>query len=201
MVASSPEQLKAEREKLSLEISKVTLAVKNTFKIQAALDADSEAIRETAKELEELSRKKRHLEAELENLKTKELVKGDVDDAVNDLKERLAAFKRGWVKASAVMKKALLKDLIYVILVSPKGLQIQYRLKHDLNKPVTAEDLAAAKEQGNNVIALTEKRRAKSSGSVPDSASADAGSPEGADFHNLGVIGSQVEGIGRECGG
>lgn len=196
MVASSPEQLKAEREKLSLEISKVTLAVKNTFKIQAALDADSEAIKETAKELEELSRKKRHLETELENLKTKELVKDDVDDAVNDLKERLAAFKRGWTKASAVTKKALLKDLIYVILVSPKGLQIQYRLKHDLNKPVTAEDLAAAKEHENNVIALAEKRRAKPSATVADSASADARSPEGADFHNLGVIGSQVEGNG-----
>lgn len=95
------------------------------------------------------------------------------------------------------MKKALLKDLIYVILVSPKGLQIQYRLKHDLNKPVTAEDLAAAKEQGNNVITLAEKRRAKSSRKVPDSASADAGSPGGEDFHNLGVTGSQVEGIGR----
>ena len=48
--------------------------------IQAALDADSDAIKETAKELEELSRKKRQLEVELENLKAKEIAKADVDD-------------------------------------------------------------------------------------------------------------------------
>lgn len=198
MVAASPEQLKAEKDRIFTEVAKLNLAVKNTFKIQAALDADSEAIRETAKELEELSRKKRHLESELENLKAKEAAKGDVDDAVNDLKDRLAAFKRGWSKASAVMKKALLKDLIYSILVSPKGLKIQYRLKHDLNKPVTPEDLTAAKESDSNFIALAEKRRAKSSGTVPDSASADALAPEGEDFHNLSVFGSQVVGIGSE---
>ncbi|MBL7545131.1 MAG: recombinase family protein [Bdellovibrionaceae bacterium] len=198
MVTSSPEQLKAERDRISAEVSKINLAVKNTFKIQAALDADSEAIKETAKELEELSRKKRHLESELENLRVKEVTKGDVDDAVIDLKERLSAFKRGWAKANAVMKKSLLKDLLYSILVSPKGLKIQYRLKHDLNKPVTAEDLTAAKVQENNVIALAEKRRAKSSGTVPDSASADASSPGGADFHNLDIIGSQVVEFGSE---
>lgn len=125
MVLQSPEQLKSERNRLSEELGKITLAVKNTFKIQSALDADSEAIKETARELEELSRKKRYLEAELENLKGKEIYKDDVDDAVLDLKERLAAFKRGWAKASAVMKKSLLKDLIYFILVGPKGLKIQ----------------------------------------------------------------------------
>lgn len=199
MVAVSPETLKAEKDRLSAEVAKLNLAVKNTFKIQAALDADSDAIRETAKELEELSRKKRHLESELENLKVKEAAKGDVDDAINDLKERMSAFKRGWNKASAVIKKTLLKDLIYFILVSPKGLKIQYRLKHDLNKPVTPEDLTAAKEQENNVIALAEKRRTKSSATVADSTSADAVAPEGEDFHNLGIFGSQVVEFGREC--
>lgn len=198
MASQSPEQLKADRERLLKELAKIALAVKNTFKIQAALDADSEAIKETAKELEDLSRKKRALESELENLTVKEAAKSDVDDAINDLKERLAAFKRGWAKASAVMKKSLLKDLIYSIIVGPKGLKVQYRLKHDLNKPVTPEDLTAAKEHENNVIALAEKRRAKSSATVADSAAAAAGSPEGADFHNLGVIGSQVVGIGSE---
>ncbi len=198
MASDSPEKIKAEKEKLTIEFSKLSLAVKNTFKIQAALDADSDAIKETAKELEDLSRKKRHIESEIQNLKAKELAKDDVDDAVNDLKERLAAFKRGWAKASAVMKKSLLKDLIYFILVSPKGLKIQYRLKHDLNKPVTSEDLVAAKKFENNVIALAEKRREKSSGTVPDAASADATSPGGADFHNVSILGSQVVGIGRE---
>lgn len=197
MVSQSPEQLKSERNRLTEELGKITLAVKNTFKIQSALDADSEAIKETARELEELSRKKRHLEAELENLKGKEIVKDDVDDAISDLKERLAAFKRGWAKASAVMKKSLLKDLIYFILVGPKGLKIQFRLKHDLNKPVTADELSAAKVHKNNVIEMAEKRRAKSSGSFPDSASADAAPSSGGDFHNLDIGNLQVVGFGR----
>lgn len=197
MVSQSPEQLKAERTRLTTELQTITLAVKNTFKIQSALDADSEAIKETAGELEELSRKKRHLEAELENLKGKEIIKDDVDDAISDLKDRLAAFKRGWVKASAVMKKALLKDLIYFILVGPKGLKIQFRLKHDLNKPVTTGELSAAKVHETNVIEMAEKRRAKSSGSFPDSALADAAPSSGGDFHNLDIGNLQVVGFGR----
>ncbi len=200
MVSQSPEQLKTERTRLTTELQKIALAVKNTFKIQAALDADSEAIKETARELEELSRKKRHFEAELEDLKGKEIAKDDVDDAVSDLKDRLAAFKRGWVKASAITKKSILKDLIYFILVGPKGLKIQFRLKHDLNKPVTLGELSAAKVHENNVIEMAEKRRAKSSGSFPDSASADAAPSSGGDFHNLDVGNLQVVGFGRGRG-
>lgn len=191
----SPEQLKIDKTRLSLELQKLTLAIKNTFKIQAALDAESEAIRETAKELEELSRKKRHIEAELENLKTKEIAKDDVNDAIVDLKDRLASFRKGWIKASAVMKKNLLKDLVYFVLVGPKGLKIQFRLKHEeLNKDVTTEELSAAKEDENNVIEMSEKRRAKPSASVADSEHPGS-QPR---FNNLGIAGSQVVGFGSE---
>lgn len=99
------------------------------------------------------------------------------------------------------MKKALLKDLIYFVLDGPKGLKIQFRLKHDLNKPVTPDELSAAQIHENNVIEMAEKRRAKSSGSFPDSASAkkpaDA-SPAGGNFHNLDIGNLQVVGSGRE---
>jgi site-specific DNA recombinase len=192
LAAHSPEQLKADKNRISLELQKLTLAVKNTFKIQAALDAESEAIRETARELEELSRKKRHLEAELESLKAKEFEKGDVDDAINDLKDRLGSFRKGWIKASAVMKKSLLKDLVYLVLVGPKGLKIQFRLKHDLNKDVTPEELTAAKIFENNVIDLSEKRQKKS-----EEASATS---ESKNSNNLAIPGSQVVGIGRGRG-
>jgi chromosome segregation ATPase len=140
LASQSPEQLKTDKARLTLEHQRLTLAIKNTFKIQSALDAASEAIQETAKELEDLSRKKRHFEAELENLKTKEVAKDDVNDSIAELKDRLASFRKGWVKASAVMKKTLLKDLVYFVLVGPKGLKIQFRLKHgELNKDVTPE--------------------------------------------------------------
>ncbi|MDZ4676814.1 MAG: hypothetical protein SGI74_04815 [Oligoflexia bacterium] len=189
LAAHSPEQLKADKNRISVELQKLTLAVKNTFKIQAALNCESDAIRETARELEELSRKKRHLEVELESLKAKEFEKGDVDDAINDLKDRLGSFRKGWIKASAVMKKSLLKDLVYFVLVGPKGLKIQFRLKHDLNKDVTPEELAAAKIFENNVIDLAEKRQ-------KNSEEAEATS-ESTNSNNLAIIGSQVVGNGR----
>jgi site-specific DNA recombinase len=197
MSCISPEQLKMEKSRINLEIQKIALAVRNTFKIQSALDADSEAIKETAKELEDLSRKKRFLESELENLKAKEIAKEDVEDAIVDLKDRLASFKKGWVKASAVMKKALLKDLLYFVIVEKKGLKIQFRLKHDLNKPVTAEDLAVTRGNEDNVIELAEKRREQTSATVADSAQPDVQACATPRFHNLGVNGSQVIGFGR----
>ncbi len=199
LASQSPEQLKTDKARLTLEHQRLTLAIKNTFKIQSALDAASEAIQETAKELENLSRKKRHIEAELENLKTKEVAKDDVNDSIADLKDRLVSFRKGWIKASAVMKKTLLKDLVYFVLVGPKGLKIQFRLKHgELNKDVTPIELKASKDFENNVIELAEKRRAMSSAPAADSASADAGPVEGKTFNNLGILGSQVVGIGRE---
>jgi len=194
MIANSSDQLKEEKTSLMLELQKVTLAVKNTFKIQSALDANSEAIRETAKELEELSRKKHQIESELENLKAKEISKDDVENSINELKDRLTSFKKGWTKASAVLKKALLQDLIYFILVGPNGLKIQYRLKHDLNKDFTPTDSSATVDAENNVITIAERRRTKSSLRPPDSSSLDAHS----NFNSLGIVGSQVVRFGRE---
>lgn len=186
-VAVSPEALKADKAKLSTELQKVTLAIRNTFKIQAALDADSDAIREVAKELEDLSRRKKHLESELENLKAKEFHTNDVEDAVFDLKARLEAFRKGWPMASAMMKKALLKEVIHSILVGPKGLKIQYRLKHNLNRNVTPEDLATAKSSQDNVIEMDTRRPSPPSGAAVCS-----------DSHNLQISGSQVVGNGSE---
>ena len=57
---------------------------------------------------------------------------------------------------------------------SPEGLKIQFRLKHDLNKPATADEPSAAKIQENNVLDMAKKRHTKSSGSFPNSAPSDA---------------------------
>lgn len=198
-VTASPEILKQERARLAKELQKAELAVRNTFKIQSALDADSDAIREVAKELEALSRKKKGLEAEIENLTTQETQKEDLDDAITSLKANLEAFHKGWPKASAVTKKALLQGILYAVIVGPKGLKIQYRLRHDLNRPVTPEDIQAAKERENKVIEMANKRRAKTSAS--DAASTASVSTSGRDgtLYNLGINGSQVVGIGRGC--
>lgn len=191
LASHSPEKLKIDRDRIALELKKITLAIKNTFKIQSALNAESEAIRETARELEELSRTKRYLEAELETLKSKELAKEDVEDAVEDLKERLNSFRKGWSKASAVTKKSLLNDLIYFILVGPKGLKIQFRLKHtELNKDLNKADPKSSHSNEDNVIDLKEKTRAKTP----------APEPSGLDsvYNNLSIMGSQNVGNGRE---
>ena len=85
------------------------------------------------------------------------------------------------------MKKSLLKDLVYFVLVGPKGLKIQFRLKHDLNKDVTPEELTAAKIFENNVIDLSEKRQKKSEGA----ASFESATSESENSNNLAIIGSR----------
>ena len=93
--AIKPEVIRAEKARLSSSIQTTALAIRNTFRIQAELDPASEAIRITAGELEILSQRKRVLEAELENLKAKENQHADVEDAIDDLKSRIEAFRRG----------------------------------------------------------------------------------------------------------
>ncbi len=188
IITIKPEILRAEKNRLSLEIQKMVLAIKNTFRIQAELDPESEAIRTTAKELEELSRNKRTLEVELEKIKAKENQEADLDDAIDDLKTRLEAFRRGWKKSSAVAKKALLKDVLYGILVNPKGLSIQFRLKHGLNSDVTSIEVPMTEESSADVIELNKRRQQPPVGT--DAASG---------FDNLGVSGSSILVNGREC--
>jgi hypothetical protein len=185
-VTDFPETLKAEKARLTAELQKLSLAVRNTFKIQAELDASSEAIRAVAKELEDLSRKKKNVESDLETLKAKEFQQSDVDDAILDLKAHIQAFQRGWAKASAIMKKTLLKEVIHSILVSHKGLKIQFRLKHNLNKNFMAENSSASPDNKDNVIDLSKHRPLPPEGRVAES-----------DFHNLGIGTLQVEVNGR----
>ena len=85
----------------------------------------------------------------------------------------------------------MLKDLVYFVLVGSKGLKIQFRLKHDLNKDVTPEELTAAKIFENNVTDLSEKSQKKSEEAEATS--------ESKNSNNLAIPGSQVVGIGRGC--
>ena len=175
---------------IEAELKRVSIAVKNTFKIQSELDAQSDAIKETAAELEQLSRQKRVLETELESLKCEESNKADVDDAITDLRARLEAFRRGWPKASAVTKKALLKDAIHSMLVGPSGIKIQYRLKNGLNREATFSGSSPAHLDKNNVIDLKAQRHTAKT-SREHELVADGGE------NNLRIIGSQVVGSGR----
>ncbi len=86
---------------------------------------------------------------------------------------------------------------MYFVIVEKKGRKIQFRLKHDLNKPVTAEDLSVTRGNVYNVIELAKKRREQTSATVADSAQPDVQACKTPRFHNLGVNGSQVIGFGR----
>ena len=181
-----PEVIRVEKERLKVQIEEFTRAIRTTFRIQAELDPMSEAIRTTAAEIESLSRKKRALETELEKVKAKESQASDVEDALVDLEDRLAAFRRGWKKSSPVAKKALLKDILFGILVNPKGLSIQFRLKHELNSDVTTVDVPVTPENGANVIDLSER--------CPVSP---VGSDAVSDFNNFRIAGSPIKVNGR----
>ncbi|MCK6597378.1 MAG: hypothetical protein L6Q37_03370 [Bdellovibrionaceae bacterium] len=106
-------------------------------------------------------------------------------------------------------RKSLLKNLLFAVVVTPKGLQIEYRLKDGLNSDAAEKATPGSIEAQNNVIEMKEKRRAKSSGSVPDSESCDSTDSNfrhkktnlmvgSVNPSNMGNEKLQVVGIGRE---
>lgn len=151
------------------------------------MDADSEGIRLVAQELQELGRKRKILAEQLENLRVCENQSSDVSDAVFNLKDRLGAFKRGWKKASPMTKKSLLSDLLWAVIVTPKGLSIEFRLKHGLNSKGLFEASPTSAKPAGAVISLDEHRHS----SAPP---ADAG----AVFHNEQIQKLQVVRNGSE---
>ena len=88
-----------------------------------------------------------------------------------------------------MMKKSLLKDLVYFVLVGPKGLKIQFRVKYDLNKDVTPEELKAAKILKKTSLIYQKKgKKIRRSAATSESKTS----------NNLAIAGSQVVGIGSE---
>ncbi len=181
-----PEELKRQKAQLGEELKKVSLGIERTFKIQAEMDADSEGIRLVAQQLQDFGRKKKILTEQLEQLKASENQTEDTDDAIDDLKERLEAFKRGWKKATPMAKKSLLKDLLWGVVVSPKGLSIEFRLKHGLNSTGFLDATSTSHKTNAAVIDLAAHRR-----NTPSPADAGSGN------HNLDVQKLQVVGNGR----
>lgn len=135
-VSTAPEEIKRQIEAIQADIQKTTITIRRTFKIQAEMDADSEGIKLVAQELQELGRMQSSLEARLQDHKSQESYKDDVDNSIVDLKTRIEQFTRGWKKASVMMRKSLFKDLLFAVVIVPKGLQIEYRLKEGLNSEI-----------------------------------------------------------------
>lgn len=185
-VSVKPEEIRRQKAQINEEIKKITLAIQRTFKIQAEMDADSDGIKLVAKELQDLGRKKKILADELEQLKATEHQCDDVDDAIDDLKDRVEAFKRGWRKATPMTKKSLLKDLIWGIVVTTNGLSIEFRLKHGLNSSGFLDSSSTAFKTASTVINLAAHRHT-------NPRPADAGSED----HNVSIGKLQVVGNGR----
>lgn len=158
-ITVKPEEAKRRKAQIQAELQKVTDGIKRTFKLQAEMDAESDAIRLVAQELQELGRKQRILTEQLEQAKDIENQGADVNDALDDLKDRLEAFKRGWKKASAMVKKSLLKDLLFGAVVTPKGLAIEYRLKHGLNSSGFLDATSTSLKSDATVVDLAAHRR------------------------------------------
>ncbi|MBL7557709.1 MAG: hypothetical protein JNM24_17905 [Bdellovibrionaceae bacterium] len=92
------------------------------------------------------------------------------------------------------MRKSLFKDLLFAVVVVPKGLQIEYRLKEGLNSEILTPEAISSLKNENNVVEMADKRRAKTSATVADSESADSGLPS----DNLEIEKLQVLRIGSE---
>lgn len=158
-ITANPIEINSKKNILQRELSKITLAIKNTLKVQTEVDEESAAVKDIASALEELSQKRRTIESEIEKLKNLVNLESDVEDAIDDLKKRLEAFKRGWSKATAVTKKSLLKHLIHSILVRPEGLSIQFYLKHGLNSVLVDLISPMTLLKDSNVIDMKDHRQ------------------------------------------
>lgn len=207
-VAVNPDEIKSQIDATELEIKKATLAIQRTFKLQAEMDADSDGIKLVANELQDLGRKRKSFEARLMELKAKADYTSDVETSVISLKERIEQFNRGWKKATVMTRKSFLKNLLFAVVVTPKGLQIEYRLKEGLNSDAAGKTSPETIEAQNNVFEMEAKRRAKSSAAVADSEPDDSADLDfghkktnlAAGFenpHNVGNQKLQVVGFGR----
>lgn len=158
-VAVNPAEIKNQINITEVDIKKVELTIRRTFKLQAKMDADSDGIKLVAQELQDLGRKKKFLEERLLKLKAKADFTSDVEDSVVSLKERIEQFNRGWKKATAMTRKSFLKNLLFAVVVTPNGLQIEYRLQEGLNSDAAGTATTEAIETQNNVIEMEAKRR------------------------------------------
>ena len=149
------------------------------------MSTDSEGIRIAARELEELGRRRKILTEQLEQLKSVEDFGDGADEAIEDLKGRLEAFRRGWKKAPPMTKKSLLNALAWGIVVTKEGLSIEFRLKPGLNSTGFLDPASAAVKTTAPVIDLASRRRTTSL--VGDAA---------ADIANGGIGKLQVVGSG-----
>lgn len=119
--------------------------------------------------MEQLSQRRKIIEADLEKIKSVDNMGLDVDEAVNDLRNRLESFNRGWKKAGAVARRSLLKKLIHSIEVPPDGLVIEFYLKHGLNASAAEIGEEWTEYEDNKVIYLKDKRIAPAESSILDS--------------------------------
>jgi len=87
-----------------------------------------------------------------------------------------------------MMKKSLLNDLIWGVVVTNKGLSIEFRLKHGLNSNGFLSAHSTSPKVAGSVIDLSAHRPSNSS---PADASAD--------FHNVEIQKLQVVKNGRSC--
>lgn len=215
VVPVNPEEIQRQKSHVEKELQKVRLGIQRIFKLQSAMDAESEEIQLVAEELQQMGRTRKTLEQQLIELEAMTDQSCVVDQSIVSLKERIEQFNRGWKKASAVMKKTLMKDLIFHISVTPKGLQVEYRLAEDMNSNGSKGAKSVSQDSSGRVTSLPLQGRDKSSGTVPDSASTDAVDSDfghkktnlaaGSDCprnrgNNLGIQKLQVVGNGRGAG-
>ena len=158
-ILKKPDDIKIEKQRLEKEIKKISISIRNAFKLQTEFGSGSEALSVVAKELEIMSQQKRTLEKEYEFLLDQETHQADIDEAVVDLKERLESFRRGWSKARPLEKRNLLRRLIKSVVVTPEGFHIEYYLKNNLNTVGILKDSTVTKIDEPNVINLEGHRR------------------------------------------
>ncbi|MGZ6435006.1 MAG: hypothetical protein ACXWRE_16845 [Pseudobdellovibrionaceae bacterium] len=140
-------RLQKELSEVDQELRSVGIDVDKIFKLQSQLALDSLSFDLAREKLEALGKKKKGLEELRTKLVDQISSSGDIDEAIESLKERIFDFRKGWRKSSAAEQKRLLRRLLSGLVCHENAISVYYYPAAFESTPVGESNLG--KKQAN----------------------------------------------------
>lgn len=117
---------RAAKARLSKEIKECEREMEGAFKLQLNAERGSMSEKFVLEKLEALGKKKAVLEAALSELAAADLNVISLEEARQDLENRVSKVARGWVKLPGVHRRRALRRLIQKLYIGPKGMDVYH---------------------------------------------------------------------------
>ncbi|MBV2167918.1 MAG: recombinase family protein [Bdellovibrio sp.] len=119
----TPSQIKNEITKVKKILADTEAEIASTFKLQMQMSGGTESAALAAEHLEKLGKQKKSLMAFLENLKLQEENIVEAGEVVKVIEEKVLEFRKGFPKATPVLKRRLVRKVLKKLVLTPKGLE------------------------------------------------------------------------------